>query len=191
MTPHPFPNWTNIGSSAEFSDPTTCAKRASKFARMVSIRNGIEYAAGALVFVLFSGAAILAVMRSEFMIALSMAMVVAGIVVVVWNLKRRASNLVQKPEDACLVHLKRQYQHQYKALRSVPMWYVGPFVPGLALFYGAITYNAAQVIGVEAALRGLAQYGGITVGLFAIIILANIVAARSLKRQIAIFDALG
>ena len=31
MTKPPFPNWTNLGSNAAFSDPDTCAKHANKF----------------------------------------------------------------------------------------------------------------------------------------------------------------
>ncbi len=190
MTNPPFAAWNRDGADARFSDVGSCSQRANKFERRIKIRNAIEYAAGALVFVLFGGAAFGAVARSEMLIALSMAMVAIGVLVVVWNLHRRASNVVRRPEDPCITHLKRQYQRQYEALRSVPAWYIGPLIPGVVLLYVAVLIGVAEKAGFAVAIGGLIGPAAITFGIFGAIALLNVWAAGRLKREIAALDAL-
>lgn len=190
MTTPPFPGWNDTASDARFSEPGECARRASSFENRIRLRNMLEYAAGAFVLVLFTGTGIAAACKGEMMIALANALVVAGTIVVLANLRRRAANLVRRPEDACRVHLRRQYCHQRDALRAVPLWYIGPLVPGIALFYGAVTWNVAQVTGWSAALDGIAGPLAITFGIFGAIALANGLAARALTRKIDELDAL-
>ena len=190
MTLPPFPAWQNTASEAEFSDPAACAARASKFERTIRRRNLIEYAAGALVIVLFAASSAGAMIKGEWMIALSMALTVVGAVVVMWGLHRRASNLARHPEDPCVLHLRRQYERQYEALRDVPKWYLGPLIPGVALFYISVTLGTAKVTGWAEALDGMVWPVAATVGLFGAIALANRIAARSLKKKIDEIDAL-
>lgn len=190
MSLPPFPAWQNAASEASFSDPATCAARASKFERTIRRRNLIEYAAGAFVIVLFTASSAGAASKGEWLIALSMALTVVGAVIVLLGLRRRASNLDRRPEDPCVLHLRRQYERQFEALRDVPKWYLGPLIPGLALFYFAVTLGTAEVTGWLEALRGIAWPVVATIGLFGVIALANWIAARSLRRKIEEIDAL-
>ena len=190
MSTPPLPGWTSATSNARFSDPSECAKRASRFERQVFWRNAVEYAAGALVIVLFTGMAVLGFSNGETLIGVAGIMIALGTMVVLWGLAKRASNLEQRPEDPCLLHLRRQYEHQYNALRSVPVWYLGPLVPGLLMFFAAITIGAAETLGWLRALEGTAGYFATMVGLFAAIAFLNAFAARSLRRRIEALDAL-
>lgn len=190
MSLPPFPAWQNAASEASFSDPAACAARASKFERTIRRRNLIEYAAGALVIVLFAASSAGATFRGEWLIALSMALTVVGAGFVMWGLHRRASNLDRRPEDPCVLHLRRQYERQFEALRDVPKWYLGPLVPGMALFYISVTLGTAEVTGWAAAMDGILWPVAATVGLFGAIALANWIAARSLKKKIDEIDAL-
>lgn len=190
MSNAPFPGWQTNASDASFSEPVECARRISKFERSIRIRNVIEYCAGVLVTVLFGGTAIGAFIKGEALIGLAAVAIVAGAWVALWNLRSRASNLVRRPEDACLAHLRRQYRHQQAALAAVPNWYIGPMLPGVALFYFAITRNVAEIIGWKAALAGIAGPAAITFGIFALVMGVNWLAARGLQRKIDNLDAL-
>ena len=190
MTLPPIPGWQAQAGDAAFSDPATCAVQATKFERQIRRRNWIEYAAGVLVTFLFGGTAISAFAKGELLIGLSAAMIIAGTGLVLWSLHKRASNLDRRPEDRCLDHLRRQYEHQYRALRDVPLWYIGPFIPGLVLFYVAIVASTAEVTGWGSALKAAVTPMSITFGIVALVALANWLGARALKRKIEQLDAL-
>lgn len=190
MTTPPFPLWQAEAADATFSDPATCARRASKFERTIRIRNLIEYGAAAFVSVLFGAASIAAFSKGEWLFGSSMVLVLIGVAVVVRNLLTRGSNLERRSEDPCLVHLKRQYERQHEFLRNVPILYLGPLVPGIVVFYGVVAFKVAQVSTWAVALEGLGGPIAFTVALFGMIALANWLAARSLARKIEEIDAL-
>ena len=190
MTTPPFPGWQDTASEARFSDPAQFARSTDRLTRNVRIRNAIEYIAGGLVIVLFGASAVDAMIKGEWLIAVSLALVVAGTLMILWNLRKRASNLVRLPEEPCLAHLRRQYAHQYAALRAVPVWYIGPLVPGVALLYLAIGTRVAERTDFVTSIEGLLGPAAITFGIFGMIIAANLLAARALKRKIAELDAL-
>ncbi|WP_299192552.1 hypothetical protein [uncultured Erythrobacter sp.] len=190
MTAFPLPQWFDVASDAKFSDPKLCAQKANAFEKTIYRRNVIEYVAGFVVTGLFSAAAIGALIFDQSLIALSFGAIVIGIVAVLWNLKRRASNLEQRAEDTCLDHLRRQYQHQFEALRDVPVWYIGPLVPGIVLFLFVVTVKVAENQGWAVALKGIAGPAAVTFGIFTAIIALNLVAARALKRKIKQLDEL-
>ena len=190
MTTPPIPGWQDAAIEARFSDPAHFARTTDRLTSNVRIRNAVEYIAGAFVIILFGGSAIVAMIKSEWLIGLSLALVVAGTLVILWNLRKRASNLVRLPEEPCLAHLRRQYAHQYAALNAVPKWYIGPLVPGVALFYLAVTIRVAERMGIANALEGMAVPAAITFGLFAFVAAVNWIAARALKRKINQLDAL-
>ena len=190
MTRPPLPEWCEAAPDAAFIAPTDCARRAGQFERRIRIRNGIEYAAGVLVIALFGSGAIGAGTRSEWIIALALALVVAGTLVIMRNLHRRAGNLDRLPEESCLMHLRRQYARQQAALKSVPAWYIGPLIPGVTLLYGAVTARVAEVAGWRVAIEGIAGPAAITFGSFGAIALINLFGARSFGRKIEALDAL-
>lgn len=188
MTRPPVPLWTDAARDAAFTDPAEARRRAGAFERTIRRRNLIEYAAGALVFALFFAGAVGALWIGEWAIAGSFALILAGIALVVRNLARRAGNLTRRPEEPCLVHLRRQYARQYIALRSVGTWYLAPLVPGLVLFYAVIAWKVSLVAGWREALSGIAGPFALTLALFGAILAANLLAARGLKRKIDALD---
>ncbi|MGB3807331.1 MAG: hypothetical protein WA936_09035 [Erythrobacter sp.] len=190
MSAPPLPLWKAAAQDALFSEPSDCSARATKFERQIVRRNVIEYAAGALVAAFFGVFAVFAFTEGDWLIGCAALLLVAGTGMIVRNLHRRASNLERRPEDACIVHLRRQYEHQHRALRTVPRWYIGPLLPGVALFYGAIGWRVADAVGWGEALQGLMGPAAVTFGIFAVIIFANIVAARQLARRIRALDNL-
>jgi len=190
MTSYPIPQWCDMAQEASFADPQMIAQRAGKFEKNINRRNWIEYAAGVLMIGLFGVGAVFAMIKAEWLIGLSLVIAVAGIVVVLWNLYRRASNLAAHPEEPCLDHLRRQYEHQMKALRAVPIWYIGPLVPGIVMFYIVVTAKVAERVGWTTALQGIWGPAAASFGIFALVIAANLIAARQLKRKIAQLDEL-
>ena len=190
MTQPPFPIWQSDARDATFSDPATCARRASSFERTIRVRNIVEYVAGALVTVLFGASSVAAFVKGEWLVGSALTLTLIGIFVVLRNLYQRGGNLERRAEDPCLAHLRRQYERQHEFLRNVPRWYLGPLVPGIASFYAAVTYKTAEATSWSIALDGIAWPVTFTVGLFALIALANWFAARSIRRKIEAIDAL-
>lgn len=190
MTTPPLPGWCDSAPDATFTAPAVCSRQADRFARRIRIRNGIEYAAGALVIALFGASAIAAAVKGEGLIAASLALIVGGTLVILRNLARRAGNAERLPEEACLAHLRRQYARQYAALRAVPAWYIGPLIPGCVLLYVAVAAGVAEVAGWRAALSGIVQPVAITFGVFGAVALLNWWAAQRIRRDIKRLDAL-
>jgi len=186
----PLPLWQSFAADASFSDPGDCEQKATRFEKRIERRNWLEHAAGLSVIAFFGIGSVIAFVLGEWLIGATFVMIVLGTLITMRNLQRRATNLARRPEDPCRVHLRRQYQRQYDALRSVPRWYVGPIVPGMVLFYLAVTDRVADEIGWERALEGAIGPAAVTVGILAFVLLANWYAARWLKREIDALDAL-
>lgn len=190
MTTPPLPQWQTASTNAAFSEPFECSVRASKFERTIWRRNVIEYAAAVFISIVMGASAVGAFVKGETAVGAALALTVVGVGVAMWGLHKRGSNLARLPEDPCLVHLRRQYERQYEALRAVPLWYIGPLIPGVALLYIAVTARVAEKTGWMQALEGIAGSAAITFGIFALVAVANWFGARSLKRKIAEIDAL-
>ena len=182
--------WAALVGDARFAAPEACTARATRFERVIRRRNCIEYAAGVLVIALFGAGAIAAVAIGELAMALGPLLVIAGALVLMWNLRRRGSNLERRPEDSCAAHLRRQLAHQSAALRSVPVWYIGPLVPGVLVFLGTVTFKVAQRAGWSVAFSGIAGPAAAVLGIFAAVIALNLWAASRLDRQISELDSL-
>ncbi len=190
MSNPPLPLWFDAAPEATFSEPSDCAARAITFEKRIFRRNAIEYGAGVIVMIAFGASAVAAMIKGELFIAAALALTVVGTAIVLWGLHRRASNLERRPEDPCLAHLRRQYQRQYEALRAVPLWYIGPLIPGIVLFYAAVVARVAEVTGWRVALEGVAGSASVAIVIFGLVALANWWAARSLKRDLASIDGL-
>jgi general stress protein CsbA len=182
--------WATLAADAQFAAPEACSARATRFERTIRRRNGIEYAAGVMVIALFGAGAVAAFAIGEWLLALGPLMVIAGALVLMANLRRRGSNLERRPEDSCAAHLRRQLAHQCAALRSVPVWYIGPLVPGVLVFLGTVAFKVAQQAGWSVALAGMAGPAAAVLGIFAAVIALNLWAASRLDRQISELDNL-
>lgn len=185
MSPSPFPLWTAAASDAAFTAPEACAVRANAFERKIARRNRLERVAGLVQLPIWGGLAWFFLREGELLAGLSLLLIGAGVLVMLRNLNRQASTVVQLPEEPCLTHLERQYRRQLEALQSVPAWYIGPLVPGVLAFFGVVTARVAESKGWIAALEDALGPFTITFGLFAVVILLNRVAARAIARELA------
>ncbi|WP_140630216.1 hypothetical protein [Methylibium rhizosphaerae] len=159
-------------------------RAAVRFRRRVAWRNGIEYiacAGVALVFALQLVAFPYPLMRA------GSVLVIAGALVVAWQLHARASTQ-PTPEDrgqrTWVDYHRHQLERQRDALRSVALWYIGPWVPGLVV----IRWSVETELRVDASLvRGLVASLAIAVVLVAVVIV-NRIAARKLQQRIDRLD---
>jgi hypothetical protein len=185
MNPSPLPSWTAVASDAAFTDADACAAQAIDFARRIGRRNRRERLAGLIQLPIWGGLAGFFLWEGEWLVGLALLLCGAGVMVVLLNLARRATTLVAQPEEPCLTHLERLYTRQLVALDSVPSWYIGPLVPGVLALFAAVTARVADGVGWIAALEGVLWPFTITFGLFAILILINRIAARTVAADLA------
>lgn len=159
-------------------------RAAVRFQRHVAWRNAIEYigcAGVALAFALYMVAFPFPLMRVSSMLF------IAGAIVVAWQLNARASTQ-PTPEDrgqrTWVDYQRRQLERQRDALRSVALWYIGPWVPGFVVF----GWSVATELRVDTSLaRGLVANLAIAVVLVAVVIV-NRIAARKLQQRIDRLD---
>lgn len=190
MTTPPFPQWTANARDAAFTDPTEMLLRADRFDQTIRRRNWREYAAGVSGVLLCIGMAGFFAWVGEYAIVGAVMVMGVGFLVVMRNLRRRASPLERLPEEPCIEHLRRQYRHQADALHNVASWYIGPLVPGFLAMQAAIVWNAAQDRGWEQALTDKGWPFALMIAFLLGVIALNRWAARSLYRKLDELDAL-
>ncbi|WP_379921395.1 hypothetical protein [Erythrobacter sp. R86502] len=179
MTNTPLPAWAALESDADFTDPAAICAQAALFDRRIARRNRIERLAGLVQLPFWGALAGFFFWEGEALIGVSLLMIVGGIMLVMRNLSLFAGNLAPQPEQPCRMHLEAQYRRQLHALRRVPVWYIGPVVPGVFAFFAATAAGAARNVGWAAAVEGAAMPFAITFGIFAVVILLNRRAARA------------
>jgi hypothetical protein len=108
--------------------------KASKFQREVRWRNLREQIACGAVAVWF---AVMYIRVPATVARISFGLIVAGAIYVAWQLHARGT-AKPVPSDlggtSCAEFYRRQLEKQRDLLRNVWKWYLGPLVPGLALF---------------------------------------------------------
>ena len=167
-------------------DPMTLAdihRKAHVFEAKVRRRNLMEYVACGLVIVGFSPVLF---DRASWMMQAGAGMAIAATLFVAWQLHVRAS-AGRTPEagDALVDFHRQQLIRQRDALRSVGLWYLAPFIPGMALLMMGRWFQS------HAAHRTLAfdhllilLTSGVTVLVFLAIWLLNLYGAKQLQRRI-------
>lgn len=162
------------------------SRRAHRLDRQVRLRNALEYAGGAIPILVFGAMAIAPV---DPLMRIASAIIVAGIVVVMWGLHRRAA--ASRAEDwgaPILEHHRAQLVRQRDALAGVWRWYLAPLVPGLVLLFASIWQARLAIVGPEAATLAILPPVLIAIAVFAGIHWLNRAAARRLSRVIATLD---
>lgn len=166
-------------------------ERASSFERKVRRRNMIEYVAAGIVIVMFAWYATWPAPATPLW-PIANIMIIIGTLVVVWNLHRiaRASATpASGPVETLLDFHRAGLVRQRDALRTVWLWYLAPFLPGLALWFAALwvgtpshmqTLKWGMSLGVSAAFAAL---------VFAAIAVLNLIGAARLDRLIDELDS--
>jgi hypothetical protein len=114
-------------------------------------------------------------------------LIILATLVVMQQLRRRASS---KPMPwlqaglSCKEFHRGQLARQRDALRSVWLWYVAPFVPGLVVF----RWGVETELGAGAPFAQGWSANLVIVAVLAAIIVLNLVAAQRLQRQIDQLD---
>lgn len=159
--------------------------RATAFERKVRRRNLVEYVATAFVVVIFGWYATFPIPATPLW-PIANLMIIAGVLVVAWNLHRlaRASKPPPGADAASLVDFQRaEYVRQRNALKSVWLWYIGPIIPGLIVWFIAASVGMPGLTPMRAAIA-LGGAALIAMLVFSVIILLNLLGAARLQRMI-------
>ncbi|HRE44280.1 MAG TPA: hypothetical protein PKY87_09960 [Terricaulis sp.] len=160
--------------------------RASRFRTQIARRNLIEYAAAALVIVVFAYIAF--IVPAPFVKAGAIVLIL-GMLYVVSQLHQLARAAAQDEINAAadLMGFHRQeLVRQRDALRGVWSWYLGPLIPGAVLFLFGAVLSAPGPLGAQLSVgfAGLGLLGA----MFAAIGWLNQRAAAKLDADIAAID---
>jgi hypothetical protein len=126
--------WKHQAIDAPTFTPESLRAKTQTFRRRIRFRNGIEYAAGAIVVV---GNAFNLWLFDDLLTRIGSILVTLGTLFVLYQLQRRAS--AQQPPDQLALPPAMYYRaeliRQRDALRSVFFWYLLPPFPGIELFF--------------------------------------------------------
>lgn len=167
-------------------------RKARRFQGGVRIRNLIEYLAGLIVVPSF---ALWAWRAPELPVKLGAAMVVVGSLFALWQLHLRSG--ARRPPEASAVALmdfhRAELIRQRDALRTVPLWYLAPFAPGMftLLIYRLLNPVEKATRSLEADRAMSVMMIIIVVLLFAVVGLTNALAAHRLQAKLDELDRLG
>lgn len=158
---------------------------ATKFQRRIKVRNTVEYVAGAVVVAAFAWQA---AVRDSLLTQLGCVAIILGTFVMLWQMHARGSAR-PAPEhhaSAVLDFHRAELARQRDALASVPIWYLGPALPGMALIMFD-RWRTAPAEG-EALQAGIGT--AIVVAVFGVVWLLNHLGAKALQKEIDQLDAL-
>jgi hypothetical protein len=164
--------------------------RSRKFERRIRRRNMIEYVAGAIVVVAFGWYATWPEPATPLWPVANL-MIIAAALNVGWNLHRHGAARTASPDasvpDLIAFH-RAELIRQRDGLKTVWRWYILPFVPGVVLWFTAMTVGA---MARNAPASVLASLGGAFVVMLVVfigVIALNLLGAAHLQRQIDDLD---
>ena len=156
-------------------------RRAARFGDIVQRRNRREYIAAAIV---LAGFSLYAVILPGALLKIGSLLVIAGVLVVVWQLARRTSRPDPDAEAADVrAFYRARLVREEHMLARVGLWYLAPLLPGLLTFMA----GEAILLGRTDAL-GLTLFLVLPLLLFAGIWLLNHRAAAMLRARIDRID---
>lgn len=176
--------WQAQPAASEPLPEAVLRKHAGKFQRRVALRNLFEVLAAVLVVAGFSRYLWL---YPQSLIRLGSVLTILAAVLVVYQLLHRASSRPLPGADGglpCRDFHRAELVRQRDALRTVWLWYIAPFLPGMAVFRWGVE---TQLDASAPFARGW-QANLILAGVLLGIALLNLYAARKLQRQIDRLD---
>lgn len=137
-------------------------RRAARFGDIVQRRNRREYIAAAIV---LAGFSLYAVILPGALLKIGSLLVIAGVLVVVWQLARRTSRPDPDAEAADVrAFYRARLVREEHMLARVGLWYLAPLLPGLLTFMAgeAILLGRTDALGLTLFLvLPLLLFGGI------------------------------
>jgi hypothetical protein len=125
--------------------------RALAFQRRITRRNLLEYAAGAAVIAWYC---VRFWLHPSLLVRTGCVLVVLGVGVVLYQLHRRLGSRTPPPENLGMPSLafhRAELVRQRDGLRDAWLWYVAPFVPGMAVVMWGLE---TELAGPQSAWRG-------------------------------------
>jgi hypothetical protein len=175
--------WKDQPVTVAAYSPEDFRRRLDKQQKTLRMRNLVEYAAGVVVIAFFG---FLAMGQADDLTRAGAVLVMLGTLVVLWQLHRRASAAPVPAVGDLVAFQRQQLVRQHAALKSVPLWYLAPFAPGMGLLIFA-RFRDIPANEIWAASLGTAWVVATFVGVW----LLNHFAARKLARQIENLDRTG
>jgi hypothetical protein len=162
--------------------------RAGRFQSRIRTRNLTEYAAAALVIGVFGWMAFLI---PDLVVKLGAVLTALGAAYVAYMLHRKGGAGAALPDGAqpCADFHRRELRRQREALATVPRWYLAPFVPGMLVFVGGVSFVADTGMPLMARFFQFGSSAVIICGLFAGVAWLNARAVKQLDTEIAALDA--
>ena len=164
--------------------------RASRLDRRIRRRFIVEYVASAIVIAAFGWYATWPEPATPLWPAANIA-IILGTIVMLWNLHRVSRQ--QKPSESAsidsLVEFHRaNLAYQRDGLRKVWLWYLLPFVPGVAMWLAALWISRPATPAGDAMAGVLMITAAFCVAAFGFLFAINLLAAAHLQRQIDDLD---
>lgn len=163
-------------------------QHAARFQSKIRTRNRIEYAAAALVIGVFAWMAILI---PEPVVKAGAGLIILGTLYVCWKLHTlaRAPAAAELDRAASLADFHRgELLRQRKALAAVWKWYLAPFVPGMLVFIGGVTFTPELDLPLIARLALFAATLVPIAAIFGLVAWLNAQAVKTLDAEIAALD---
>ncbi|HWW58770.1 MAG TPA: hypothetical protein VN047_17890 [Sphingopyxis sp.] len=174
--------WSRSDAALEPLSLAEVKSRAATFNSAIGRRNRREYIATAFVTLIFG---LYALILPGALLKVGSLLVIVGGFVMAWQLSRRTS---RPGPGAAAADVRAYYRAQLateeQMLASVGLWYIGPLIPGLAVFMAGL----ARASGF-ASMSGFAAFAAIPLAIFFGIWLLNRRAAAMLREHIARIDA--
>lgn len=151
------------------------------FLRQIRQRNAVEMLAAGVAIATFGAGALSGV---DWLLSLGSGLIALGAAFVAAVLYQREHPTEADPSNTTgqFVAERREALHQQaRLLETVPLWYVGPFVPGAALIYGAVFPG----LGDPTLLARWGLSASVALGLVGFVIWLNWRAAAALRREMA------
>jgi hypothetical protein len=182
--------WQTMPTDVVVMSAEEMRERARKFKRRIQRRNMIEYAACAIVVVAFGRYATFTEPATPLWPIANIAIII-GTLVIAFNLHRiaRAGAAPQAASVADLIAFHRgELMRQRQALVSVWKWYLLPVAPGLLLWFAAVIVGRPDGPDGARWISAMIFAAVLTVAMFIVIILLNLLGAARLQRMIDDLD---
>lgn len=174
--------WQGDDSGLEPLPLAEIKTRAAKLGRAIGKRNRREYAAVAFVVLIFG---LYTLILPGMLLKAGSLLVIAGSLIVAWQLARRTSRADPAAEATDIrLHYRTRLEAEERMLASVGRWYIGPLIPGIAIFMIGLAET-----GGFGSLLGFAAFAAVPGIVFLGIWLINRRAAAMLREQIDRLDA--